>query len=59
MVSDKERTYYGMKLKSPSIYVYSYNVTGQRDNEINLSGPENYTIGHSSDVENIWFHDDE
>lgn len=29
---------------------------GQRDIKINLSGLENYTIGHSSDVEQIWFH---
>ena len=33
--------------------------SGQRDDEINLSDLENYTIGHSSDVEHIWFHDDE
>jgi len=25
--------------------------SGERDDEINLSGLENYTIGHSSDVE--------
>ena len=33
--------------------------SGQRDNEINLSGLENYTVGHSSDVEQIWFHDED
>jgi len=33
--------------------------SGQRDDEINLSGLENYTISHSSDVEHIWFHDDD
>lgn len=33
--------------------------SGQRDNEINLSGLENYTIGNSSDVESIWINDDE
>ena len=33
--------------------------TMYRDTEINLSGLENYKIGHSSDVEHIWFHDDE
>ena len=57
MVSDKEGTNYGIKFKSHSTYAYSYiqyNVTG-RDDEINLSGLENYKIGHSSDVENIWF----
>lgn len=25
----------------------------------NLSGLENYTVGHSSDVEQIWFHDED
>ena len=30
--------------------------SGQRNDEINLSGLENNTIGHSSDVEHIWFH---
>ena len=30
-----------------------------RDDEINLSNLENYTIGHSSDMEHIWFHEDE
>ena len=33
--------------------------SGQRDHEINLSGLKNYTIGHSSDVEHICFHDHE
>ena len=33
--------------------------SGQRGNEINLSGLENYTVGHSSDVEQIWFHDED
>ena len=33
--------------------------SGQRDNEINLSGLENYTVGHSSDVEQVWFHDED
>jgi len=33
--------------------------SGQRDSEINLSGLENYTIGQLSDMEQIWFHDDE
>ena len=32
-----------------------YSVTGQHDDKINLSGPENYTIGHSSDMEKIGF----
>ena len=30
-----------------------------RDDEINLSGLENYAIGNSRDVEHIWFYDDE
>jgi len=30
--------------------------SGQRDNFIHLSGLENYSVGHSSDVEQIWFH---
>ena len=34
-------------------------ISGQRDNEINLSGLENYTVGQSSDVEYIWFHDED
>jgi len=29
--------------------------SGERDDEINLSGLENYTIGHSSDVEQIQY----
>ena len=31
--------------------------SGELDEEINLNGLENYTVGHSSDVEQIWFHD--
>ena len=29
------------------------------DDEIDLSSFQNYTIGHSSEVEHIWLHDDE
>ena len=33
--------------------------SGQRNDEINLCSLKNYTIGHSGDMEHIWFHDDE
>ena len=30
--------------------------TGERDNEINISGLYNYSIGQSSDIKELWFH---
>ena len=30
--------------------------TGERDNEINISGLDNYSICQSSDTEELWFH---
>ena len=30
--------------------------TGERDNEINISGLDNYSIGESSDTEESWFY---
>ena len=33
--------------------------SGQWDNLIHLSGLEKYSVGHSSDVEQIWFHDED
>ena len=30
--------------------------TWERDNEINIGGLDNYSIGQSSDFEELWFH---
>lgn len=46
-------------VRSLEKYGIALPTSGQRDNLIHLSGLENYSVGHSSDVEQIWFHNED
>jgi len=45
-------------VRSLEKYGIALPTSGQRDNLIHLSGLGNYSVGHSSDVEQMWFHDE-
>ena len=59
LVTQKGPRQRGHVLRNLKVITFMHIPTMYHDDKINLSGLENRTIGHSNDVEHIWFHDDE